>query len=169
LAARKRNGFATAFFAPAGREEKTTFGCRSRPARSTVVEPRSRRPAARDQEETMQYLLLIYDDEKKIQSMSKAESDQFMADYFAYTEGIKKSGHFRAGEALEGIRTATTVRVRDGKTLSTDGPFAETREQLGGFYMVEAANLDEAIALGARIPSARTGSIEVRPIMVFDK
>ena len=115
----------------------------------------------------MQYLLLIYDEEKKYDAMSKAESEKFMADYFEYTESIKKSGHHRAGEALQPISTATTVRVRDGKTLTTDGPFAETREQLGGFYMVEAANLDEAIALAARIPSARIGSIEVRPIMVF--
>jgi hypothetical protein len=117
----------------------------------------------------MQYLLLIYDEEKKLDAMSKAEADKFMGDYFAYTESIKKSGNYRAGEALEPIRTATTVRSRDGKTLTTDGPFAETREQLGGFYMVEAANLDEAIALAARIPSARTGSIEVRPVVVFDK
>jgi hypothetical protein len=117
----------------------------------------------------MQYLLLIYDEEKKIDAMPKAEADKFMGDYFAYTESIKQSGNYRAGEALEPIRTATTVRVRDGKTMSTDGPFAETREQLGGFYMVEAANLDEAIALAARIPSARTGSIEVRPIVVFNQ
>ena len=116
----------------------------------------------------MQYLLLIYDDEKKIEAMSKAESDQFMAEYFTYTESIKKSGHYRAGEALQGIATATTVRLREGKTLTTDGPFAETREQLGGFYMVEAANLDEAISLAARIPSSRTGSIEVRPIVKFE-
>ena len=116
----------------------------------------------------MQYLLLIYDEESKWEGMSKAESDKFMADYFEYTESIKASGHHRAGEALQPISTATTVRVRDGKTMTTDGPFAETREQLGGFYLVEAANLDEAIALAARIPSARIGSIEVRPLMVFD-
>jgi hypothetical protein len=116
----------------------------------------------------MQYLLLIYDEENKWKGMTKAEGDKFMADYFEYTESIKKSGHYRAGEALQPISTATTVRMRDGKTLTTDGPFAETREQLGGFYMVEAANLDEAIALAARIPSARIGSIEVRPVMVFD-
>ena len=116
----------------------------------------------------MQYLLLIYDEESNWTGMSKAESDKFMADYFEYTESIKQSGHDRAGEALQPIRTATTVRVRAGKTMTTDGPFAETREQLGGFYLVEAANLDEAIALAARIPSARLGSIEVRPLMVFD-
>ncbi|MBV9880173.1 MAG: YciI family protein, partial [Gemmatirosa sp.] len=76
-------------------------------------------------------------------------------------------GNFKAGDALQPSSTATTVRVRNGKTLTTDGPFAETREQLGGFYMVDAANLDEAIAIAARIPSARIGSIEVRPVMVF--
>lgn len=115
----------------------------------------------------MQYLLLIYDEEKKLNGMSKAESDKFMGEYFAFTEGVKQSGHFRAGDALQPVSTATTVRVRDGKTLTTDGPFAETREQLGGYYLIEAANLDDAIGIAARIPSARLGSIEIRPIMVF--
>jgi hypothetical protein len=115
----------------------------------------------------MQYLLLIYDEEKKLNSMSKSDSDKFMGAYFAFTEGIKQSGHFRAGDALQPVSTATTVRVRDGKTLTTDGPFAETREQLGGYYLIEAANLDEAIGIAAKIPSASLGSIEIRPIMVF--
>ncbi|HTE56446.1 MAG TPA: YciI family protein [Kofleriaceae bacterium] len=116
----------------------------------------------------MQYLLLIYDEEKKFEDMSAADQEKFSAAYFAYTESIKKSGHFRAGDALRSVSTATTVRVRDGKTLTTDGPFAETREQLGGYYLVEAANLDDAVALAARIPSAHHGgSIEVRPIMVY--
>ena len=84
-----------------------------------------------------------------------------------YTRSIRDSGHFKAGDALESIAKATTVRVRDGKTLTTDGPFAETREQLGGYYLVEAADLDEAIKLAARIPSAHHGSIEVRPVMQF--
>jgi hypothetical protein len=131
--------------------------------------PTTRRPGGAHQEITVQYLLLIYDDEKKLNAMSKAESDKFMGEYFSFTESIRKSGHFRAGDALQPVSTATTVRVRDTKTLTTDGPFAETREQLGGYYMVEAANLDEATAIAARIPSARTGSIEVRPIIVFDK
>ena len=116
----------------------------------------------------MQYLLLIYDEEKVLDAMSPAEQQAFGGEYFAYTDAITKSGHFRAGDALQGISSATTVRIREGKTLTTDGPFAETREQLGGYYLVEAANLDEAISLAARIPSARTGSIEVRPIMVFE-
>ena len=82
-----------------------------------------------------------------------------------YTSRIRKNGNYIAGEALQPVSTATTVRVKNGKTLTTDGPFAETREQLGGFYLVEAKDLDEAIDLAARIPSARVGTIEVRPIM----
>jgi hypothetical protein len=85
-------------------------------------------------------------------------------DYRAFTETIVKSGNMKAGDALEPTSTATTVRVRDGKTLSTDGPFAETREQLGGYYLVEAKDLDEATKIAARIPSAKFGSIEVRPV-----
>jgi hypothetical protein len=115
----------------------------------------------------MQYLLLIYDDEKVWEAMDKEESDRLLGEYFAFTESIKKSGHFRGGEALQPVATATTVRVRDGKTLTTDGPFAETREQFGGYYLIEAANLDDAAAIAARIPSARLGSIEIRPIMKF--
>ena len=81
-----------------------------------------------------------------------------------FTQGIVKSGHFKAGDPPEDTAAATTVRVRNGKTLTTDGPFAETKEQLGGYYIVEAPNLDEALKIAARIPSARWGSIEVRPI-----
>lgn len=116
----------------------------------------------------MQYLLLIYEDEKGTASMSQADQGKLFSDYMAFTKGIKESGHFKAGEALQPVSTATSVRVRDGKTLTTDGPFAETREQLGGFYLVEAKDLDEAIAIAARIPSAVNGTIEVRPLMVFD-
>jgi hypothetical protein len=115
----------------------------------------------------MQYLLLIYDDEKIWQNMSDAERGKYMAEYDAYTKSIKETGNFIAGEALQPTHTATSVRLRDSKALTTDGPFAETREQLGGFYMVEAKNLDEAIALASRIPSAKIGTIEVRPIMTF--
>ena len=117
----------------------------------------------------MKYLCLIYDDEKKMGAMSKNEADAFMGEYFAFTEGIRKSGHYVGGEALQPVHTATTVRVRNGKLSSTDGPFAETKEQLGGFYLVEARDLNDAIQVAARIPSARTGSVEVRPIMVFDR
>lgn len=113
----------------------------------------------------MQYLCLIYDNEASWAAMSEAEGAKFTAAYKAFTEEIKASGHFRAGEALQPTSTATTVRVRGGKTTTTDGPFAETREQLGGFYLIEAKDLDEATAIAARIPSALNGSIEVRPIM----
>ena len=116
----------------------------------------------------MKYLCLIYDEEKKVGSMSKSESDAFMGEYYAFTEGIQKSGHYVAGEALQPIHTATTVRVRNGKLSTTDGPFAETKEQLGGFYLINARDLNDAIQVASKIPSARLGSVEVRPIMVFD-
>jgi hypothetical protein len=115
----------------------------------------------------MQYLCLIYDDENVWQRMSPDESKKYMGEYTEFTKGIRASGNFLAGDALQPTRTATTVRVREGKTLTTDGPFAETREQLGGYYLIEAKDLDEAIAIAARIPSAKLGSIEVRPIMVY--
>ena len=117
----------------------------------------------------MKYLCLIYDDEKKVGSMPKSELDAFSNEYFSYTENIKKSGHYVAGEALQPVATATTIRVRNGKVSTTDGPFAETKEQLGGFYMIEAKDLNDAILVASKIPSARLGSIEVRPIMVFDQ
>jgi hypothetical protein len=117
----------------------------------------------------MQYLLLIYDDEKIWQNMSKEEMGRYMAEYGAFTESIKKSGHWKAGEALQHTHTATSVRVRGGKAQTTDGPFAETKEQLGGFYLIDAKDLDEAIAIAARIPSAKLGTIEVRPLMDFSK
>lgn len=116
----------------------------------------------------MQYLLLIYDDEKVWDAMSPEQSGALLAEYHGYTKDVEASGHMRGGNALQPVATATTVRVRDGKTVTTDGPFAETKEQLGGYYLVEAKDLDEAIALAARIPSARLGSIEIRPIMTFD-
>jgi hypothetical protein len=112
----------------------------------------------------MQYLLLIYDNEARLKDSSPADGEAMMRDYRAFTEAIVKSGNMKAGDALEPTSTATTVRVRDGKTLSTDGPFAETREQLGGYYLVEAKDLDEATKIAARIPSAKSGSIEVRPV-----
>src|SRR5216684_2932298 len=108
----------------------------------------------------MKYLCLIYDEEKKMGGMSKSESDAFMGEYFAFTEGIRKSGHYIGGEALQPVQTATTVRVRNGKMSTTDGPFAETKEQLGGFYYIDAKDLNDAIQIGAKIPSARSGSIE---------
>ena len=88
---------------------------------------------------------------------------------FAFTEGVKKSGHYIGGEALQPTPSATTVRVRNGKVSSTDGPFAETKEQLGGYYLINARDLNDAIQVASKIPSAKFGSIEVRPIMEFDR
>src|SRR5438270_585693 len=112
----------------------------------------------------MQYLLLICDDEKARETMSKEQISEFMTGYERFTEGVKKSGNLVSANRLQPAQTATTVRVRQGKTMTTHGPFAETREQLGGYYLIEAKDLDEATAIAARIPSALTGSIEVRPV-----
>ena len=117
----------------------------------------------------MKYLCLIYDDESTWATMPKAESDAMMDEYFAFTTGILQSGHYVAGEALQPVSTATTVRIRNGKLSTTDGPFAETKEQLGGFYLIEARDLNEAIQVAAKIPSARIGSIEVRPVVDFSQ
>jgi hypothetical protein len=113
----------------------------------------------------MKYLLLIYGNEASWASLSEAEQGKIFEEYMQYTSDIKKKGNYIGGQALQPVSTATTVRVKNGKTLTTDGPFAETREQLGGYYLVEAKDLDEAVALAAGIPDARTGSVEVRPIM----
>jgi len=112
----------------------------------------------------MKYMLLIHDSEKSWGALNDAEQRQIMADYRRFTEEIKASGHYRAGSQLQSTSNATTVRVRNGKRLVTDGPFAETREQLGGYYLVEARDLDEAITLAERLPSARMGTIEIRPL-----
>ncbi|HUI53917.1 MAG TPA: YciI family protein [Bryobacteraceae bacterium] len=116
----------------------------------------------------MQYLLLIYGNEKHYGTLSEAEQNKLMQEYGAYTKSIAESGNLRGGNELDITTRATTVRVRDGKRTVTDGPFAETKEQLGGYYLVEAKDLDEAIGLAARIPSVRWGSIEVRPIIPHD-
>ena len=115
----------------------------------------------------MKYLCLIYDEEAKMGSMSKSDADAFMGEYFAFTEGVKASGQYLGGNALQPVQTATTVRVRNGKMSTTDGPFAETKEQLGGYYLIEARDLNDALQVAAKIPSARTGSVEVRPIQEF--
>jgi len=112
----------------------------------------------------MQYLLMIYQNEAEYGKIDAATGKKMMEEYGAFTQSIVQSGNFKAGDRLQDTHTATTVRVRDGKTLTTDGPFAETREQLGGYYLVEAKDLDEAIAIAARIPGAKHGSIEVRPV-----
>jgi hypothetical protein len=118
-------------------------------------------------EHKMQYLLLIYENEAETAKRGEAGMKTMMNEYRAFTQSIIQAGQFKAGDALQPTSTATTVTVRGGKTLTTDGPFAETREQLGGYYLIEAKNLDEAIAIAARVPSAKFGSIEVRPVMVF--
>ena len=117
----------------------------------------------------MKYLCLIYDEERKLKSMQKSEAEAFMGEYFALTKDLRERGQYVTGEALQPVATATTVRVRDGSVLTTDGPFAETTEQLGGFYLVDARDLNEAIQIAARIPSARLGSVEIRPIVEFDQ
>jgi hypothetical protein len=115
----------------------------------------------------MQYLLLIYANEAEAAAAGEAGMKEMMNAYRTFTQSIIQGGQFKAGDALKSTSTATTVRVRDGKTLTTDGPFAETREQLGGYYLIEARDLDEATAIAARVPSAKFGSIEVRPVMVY--
>lgn len=115
----------------------------------------------------MRYLCLIYDDEQTMNGMPKSEADAFMDEYFGFTESVRASGHFVAGEALQPVETATTLRQRGGRLATIDGPFAETKEQLGGFYLIEARDLNEALQVAARIPSVRTGSVEVRPVVDF--
>jgi hypothetical protein len=110
----------------------------------------------------MEYLLLIYDNEKRwSQGYNKTELEEYRAFGTEFARAIK------GGHGLQPTQSAATVRVRDGKRLTTDGPFAETKEQLGGYYLVEAASREEALAIAAKIPGARYGSIEVRPIMTF--
>jgi hypothetical protein len=113
----------------------------------------------------MEYLLLIYGNEADEAKMTEADRVAMHQEFGRFTQSIQQTGNLRAGKQLQPVTTATTVRMRDGKRLVTDGPFAETREQLGGFYMIEAKDLDEALAMAERIPSARWGSVEVRPIV----
>jgi hypothetical protein len=112
----------------------------------------------------MRYMLLIYNDPTVQAKMSEAEQNANTNEYYAYTQELAKSGKMGAGEALMPATDATTVRVRNGKKVTTDGPFAETKEFLGGFYIVDCKDLDEAIEWAAKIPDAKYGSIEVRPI-----
>lgn len=123
------------------------------------------RPGPKTEKLPMQYLLLIYANEAEQQKRTPAESAQIFDAYMSFSKSIKDSGHMKGGEPLEPVSTATTVRVKGDKVVRTDGPFAETREQLGGYYVIEAKDLDEAVAIAARIPDARGGCIEVRPIM----
>ncbi|SFM19307.1 Uncharacterized conserved protein [Bradyrhizobium sp. NFR13] len=116
----------------------------------------------------MQYLLMIYQNEAEYAKMDAATGKKMLEEYGAFTQSIVQSGNFKAGDRLQPTTTATTVRVRDGKMLTIDGPFAETREQLAGYYLIDAKDLDAALAIAARIPGARVGSIEVRPIWVYN-
>ena len=113
----------------------------------------------------MHYLCLIYEDEKEWQKLPPAETQKILGEYLAYTDSVRKSGHYVGGNALQPSHTATTLRVRQGKVGTTDGPFAETKEQLGGYYLLQARDLNEAMQLAARIPGAKLGSVEVRPVM----
>src|SRR2546426_818138 len=129
--------------------------------RTTIWRPRHISP---HEEDAMKYLSLIYQDEQGALKVPTAEMEKAMAEYWAFTDDIKKTGHHIASNGLQPTKTATTVRVRNGKVSTTDGPFAETKEQLGGFYLIEAKDLNDAIQVAARIPSARWGSVEVRPV-----
>ena len=113
----------------------------------------------------MKYMLLIYHGETSWDAITEAERQEVYLEYRKLREDLIARGQFITGSQLQPIATATSVRVRNGKELVTDGPFAETHEQLGGYFLVEAANLDEATAIAARIPSARTGTVEVRPLV----
>jgi hypothetical protein len=113
----------------------------------------------------MQYALLIHTDEQLWPTLSEDDRNALFAEYGTYTQELRDAGVMRGGDALQPTQAATTVRVRDGETLTTDGPFAETKEQLGGFYLIDVASLDEALEWAAKIPGARSGSVEVRPVM----
>jgi hypothetical protein len=113
----------------------------------------------------MKYLCLIYDNEKEWQKFPKDVQDKYMGEYMAFGDSIRKSGQYVGANQLQPTSTATVVRERNGKVSTTDGPYAETKEQLGGYYLIEAKDLNDAIKVAARIPSAKSGSIEVRPIV----
>lgn len=115
----------------------------------------------------MRYLLLIYHSEAASADMPPEEQQAQIQDYWAFTSEVREKGVLEGGEALQPIATATTVRVREGKTTTTDGPFAETKEQLGGYYLLNCENLDQAIEYAAKIPDAKNGCVEIRPIMEF--
>jgi hypothetical protein len=115
----------------------------------------------------MQFLLLIYGDEKTWEAQDPEARAAVLAEYGAYTRAIEAAGVYRGGDELHSTAAATTVRVRDGKTLTTHGPFAETREQLGGYYLIECETQQQAAAWAAQIPAARSGSVEVRPVVKF--
>jgi hypothetical protein len=112
----------------------------------------------------MKYLCMVFYDEKKLNALSESESQALDDESLAYDDTLRKHGHFVAAQALESVHAATTVRLRSGKVSVTDGPFAETNEQIGGFILIEAKDLNEAIQLASKIPSVRLGGVEVRPV-----
>jgi hypothetical protein len=130
--------------------------------RIVMVVPATRNPNERT---LVQYMILIYSDPAEMQQQSESEQRQMVGEYMAYSESLRQSGVYQSGQGLEPASTATTVRVRDGKQLISDGPFAETREVLGGFYLIECESLDDALTHAAACPGARHGSVEVRPVM----
>ena len=118
-----------------------------------------------ERRKAMKYMLLIYHDEQSWEGITDGERQQIYSDYRNLRGELESRGQFVSGSELQPVSTATTVRVRDGKELSTDGPFAETHEQLGGYFLIEAENLDQATNIAARIPSAKTGTVEIRPLV----
>ena len=112
----------------------------------------------------MKYLCLVYSEQEQVAALSDGEWDALIAENLDLCEDLRRSGHFVSAAPLDRVQTATTVRVRHGRPATTDGPFAETKEQLAGFYLIEARDLNEAIQLASKIPPAREGSIEVRPV-----
>jgi hypothetical protein len=117
----------------------------------------------------MKYLCLVYVEERKLDALSKSEFDALVAEALAYDDVLRRSGHYVSSEALQSVQAATTIRTRNGKLSMTDGPFAETKEQLGGFILIEARDLNDAIQVASKIPPGRLGSIEVRPILEADR
>lgn len=115
----------------------------------------------------MKYLLMICNDEKAWEALPAAEQERIVSEHFVLIDDLRRRGQYVAGEALQSVATATTVRVQRGKLVTTDGPFAETKEQLGGFYLVEARDLNEAIQIAGRIPMPGFGCVEVRPVIDF--
>jgi hypothetical protein len=113
----------------------------------------------------VKYVCLVYVEERKLNDLSRAEFDALVDEALEYDDTLRQSGHYIASNALQAVETATTVRVRNGTLSTTDGPFAETKEQLGGFILIEARDLNEAIRVASKIPPGRLGSIEVRPVL----
>jgi hypothetical protein len=116
----------------------------------------------------MKYLCLVYHEEAKIDALPESEYNEIVSEVLDYREELRQGGHYIASSPLQSVRTATTIRVRNGQMTITDGPFAETKEQLGGFYLIEARDLNDAIRLASKMPPARLGCIEVRPLKEFN-